>query len=61
MEAVAILEAQEDARKADQSVALLSSRRDVLERDPNAPVLGNLDGDVTIVEFLTTIAHIANG
>ena len=61
MEAVAILEAQEDARKADQSVALLSSRRDVLERDPNAPVLGNVDGDVTIVEFLTTIAHIANG
>ena len=51
MEAVAILEAQEDARKADQSVALLSSRRDVLERDPNAPVLGNIDGDVTIVEF----------
>lgn len=51
MEAVAILEAQEDARKADQSVALLSSRRDVLERDPNAPVLGNVDGDVTIVEF----------
>lgn len=51
MEAVAILEAQEDARKADQSVVLLSSRRDVLERDPNAPVLGNVDGDVTIVEF----------
>ena len=51
MEAAAILEAQEDARKADQSVALLSSRRDVLERDPNAPVLGNVDGDVTIVEF----------
>lgn len=51
MEAVAILEAQEDARKADQSVALLSSRGDVLERDPNAPVLGNVDGDVTIVEF----------
>ena len=51
MEAVAILEAQEDATKADQSVALLSSRGDVLERDPNAPVLGNVDGDVTIVEF----------
>ena len=51
MEAAAILEAQEDARKADQSVAVMSSRRDVLERDPNAPVLGNVDGDVTIVEF----------
>lgn len=51
MEAVAILEAQDKARKANQSSALLSSRRDVLERDPNASVLGNADGDVTIVEF----------
>lgn len=51
MEAVAILQEQEDAAKAEQSASLLSSRRDVLERDPNAPVLGNIEGDVTIVEF----------
>lgn len=31
--------------------ATLESRRTELERDPNAPVLGNPDGDVTLVEF----------
>lgn len=50
-EAVAILE----KRQADvQEIAkkeVLSSQRDLLERDPNAPVLGNPEGDVTIVEF----------
>ena len=51
MEAVAILKEQEDAAKAKQSASLLTSRRDALERDPNAPVLGNIQGDVTIVEF----------
>lgn len=30
---------------------MLSDNRDLLENDPNAPVLGNLDGDVTVVEF----------
>lgn len=30
---------------------VLSSQRDRLENDPNAPVLGNPDGDVTVVEF----------
>ena len=27
------------------------TQRDILEKDPNAPVLGNPNGDVTIVEF----------
>jgi protein-disulfide isomerase len=31
--------------------AVLAARRDELERDRNAPVLGNPEGDVTIVEF----------
>ena len=31
--------------------AVLAARRTELERDPNAPVLGNPDGDVTVVEF----------
>ena len=31
--------------------AVLEARRDELERDPNAPVLGNPQGDVTVVEF----------
>ncbi|MFT5181660.1 MAG: protein-disulfide isomerase [Alphaproteobacteria bacterium] len=30
---------------------VLAARRAELERDPNAPVLGNPDGDVTVVEF----------
>jgi protein-disulfide isomerase len=29
----------------------LANERDTLERDPNAPVLGNLEGDITVVEF----------
>lgn len=51
MEAVRLL----DEKRADASAAQLSStlegQRDLLENDPNAPVLGNPDGDVTIVEF----------
>ncbi|AML53387.1 DsbA family protein [Falsihalocynthiibacter arcticus] len=51
MEAVAILEKQ---RLEDESLAVadvLTSQRALLEQDPNAPVLGNRDGDVTVVEF----------
>ena len=51
MEAVAILQSQEETVRADQRDELLASKRDQLERDPNAPVLGNPNGDVTIVEF----------
>ncbi len=51
MQAVALLERQqEDAQAAGQARAL-SEQRDVLEQDPNAPVLGNPEGDVTVVEF----------
>lgn len=45
------LEQLEEERKQAQIVAILENRRDVLEDDPNAPVLGNPNGDVTIVEF----------
>ncbi|WP_082376713.1 DsbA family protein [Ahrensia marina] len=38
-------------RQDAQLASILSDRRDELERDPNAPILGNPDGDVTIVEF----------
>uniref|UniRef100_UPI004048074F DsbA family protein n=1 Tax=Yoonia sp. TaxID=2212373 RepID=UPI004048074F len=51
MEAVAILQAREDAFEAEQRDTMLLSNRDRLERDPNAPVLGNPDGDITVVEF----------
>lgn len=50
----AITAMQEDeARQAQQAVsAALSEHRAALERDPEDPVLGNPDGDVTVVEFL---------
>lgn len=51
MEAVAILERQQVEQQAAALANVLKNQRDLLERDPNAPVLGNPDGDVTIVEF----------
>ena len=51
MEAVALLQSQEQAVQAEQRDDMLSTNRDLLERDPNAPILGNPEGDVTIVEF----------
>lgn len=51
MEAVAILESRQADVLAEAQAQVLDTERDLLERDPNAPVLGNPDGDVTIVEF----------
>ena len=51
MEAVAILQKREEEAAAAQAQTSLDAGRDLLERDPNAPVLGNPDGDVTVVEF----------
>lgn len=51
MEAVAILQQREDEAQASATQSILSDQRAALERDPNAPVLGNPDGDVTVVEF----------
>ncbi|WP_306006481.1 DsbA family protein [Aquicoccus porphyridii] len=51
MEAVAILEARQAEAQAATQAEVLSRERDTLERDPNAPVLGNPEGDVTVVEF----------
>ena len=51
LEAVQIIE---ERQQADQTVAaeqVLSAERAALEQDPNAPVLGNPNGDVTVVEF----------
>ena len=51
MQAVDILRAR-DAQAAEAAAQeTLSQGRAALERDPNAPVLGNPDGDVTVVEF----------
>jgi len=50
-EAVAILRQRQEGDRAASAKRVLETRREELERDPNAPVLGNPEGDVTIVEF----------
>lgn len=47
MQAVAILEQRERERAASGA----NTVRLQLEQDPNSPNLGNLDGDVTVIEF----------
>jgi protein-disulfide isomerase len=51
MEAVAILESRQAEAQAASQAEVLARERGTLERDPNAPVLGNPEGDVTVVEF----------
>ena len=51
MEALQTLQARKDQDDASQAQAVLSANRAALEQDPNAPVLGNPEGDVTVVEF----------
>lgn len=51
MQAVELLQQREEAAQAAAAENLLSAQRDLLENDPNAPVIGNPDGDVTMVEF----------
>jgi protein-disulfide isomerase len=51
IEAVQLLEAQQAAAQATAQSDVLENQRYFLERDPNAPVLGNPEGDVTVVEF----------
>ena len=51
MEAIAILQARDEEAATQDAARILSEQRLMLEQDPNAPVLGNPDGDVTVVEF----------
>lgn len=51
MEAVAILEKRKAGEQAVVQAETLKTQRNLIESDPNAPVLGNPDGDVTVVEF----------
>lgn len=51
MEAVALLEQQRNAEQAVAQAEVLQRQRDLLENDPNAPNLGNVEGDAVIVEF----------
>lgn len=51
MQAVALLDQQQQDAQQAAAAAVLSDQRDLLENDPNAPVLANPDGDVTVIEF----------
>lgn len=51
MQAVNILQERDAAAANADAAASLEAQRGILENDPNAPVLGNPEGDVTVVEF----------
>jgi protein-disulfide isomerase len=51
MEAVELLRQRDQAAQAAAITSVLERNRETLENDPNAPVLGNPEGDVTVVEF----------
>ncbi|MEP0315931.1 DsbA family protein [Hyphomonas sp.] len=50
-EAFSILQQREEEATSAQGLVALEEAREAIERDPNAPVLGNPQGDVTVVEF----------
>jgi protein-disulfide isomerase len=51
MEAVDLLREREEAAQAEATRATIAELGDALSHDPDAPVLGNPEGDVTVVEF----------
>lgn len=51
MQAIQFLQQREDQAKAEAIGSVLENQRELLEQDPNAPVIGNPEGDVTMVEF----------
>ena len=51
MQAIQLLEQREAAAQRSAAAEVLEQERDLLENDPNAPVLGNPDGDAAVVEF----------
>ncbi len=51
LEALQALEQRQAEAEAKAALSALSEERSILERDSNAPILGNPDGDVTVVEF----------
>lgn len=51
LDAVARLQATEESAKEEQVKATLTSSRDLLLNDPDTPIGGNPNGDVTVVEF----------
>lgn len=51
MEAIQVLQEREAEAQALASAEALRAQQAALQNDPNAPIWGNPDGDVTIVEF----------
>ena len=51
LESLSLMEARQKVEKEQAIRAALVSQRAALERDSGDPVVGNPDGDVTIVEF----------
>jgi protein-disulfide isomerase len=51
MEAVQILQRRQEAAQAEALKGVIAARAEELLRDPAAPLGGNLDGDVSVVEF----------
>ncbi len=51
LDALQDMRRQEEAAAHSKAAAALKQRRDEIQRDPAAPVAGNPDGDVVIVEF----------
>jgi protein-disulfide isomerase len=51
LEALQALEQRQAEAEAKAALSALTAERSILERDTNAPALGNPDGDVTVVEF----------
>jgi len=51
LEAIAVLENRAAEAEQLSRTEIIEQQRLTLERDPNAPVLANAEGDVTVVEF----------
>lgn len=51
MQAVEILKQREAEASAKATDEAILSNWDILQNDPNAPVLGNPNGDITVIEF----------
>ncbi|WP_299398960.1 DsbA family protein [Pelagibius sp.] len=51
VEALQIYEQRQQAAEAERQQAALVAQRGALNEDPSSPVLGNPEGDVTVVEF----------
>lgn len=51
MEAIQLLDQRETEAQQSSIARVLEDERELLEDDPNAPVMGNPDGDAVVVEF----------